>query len=108
MTTTTTKELKTLKEIFANPKPNKLYCGVPDVYFIYHNEWADPEVMYKDKYFNLPVDVEELLWSYYEEYCEENGFDVIEEDFGKYVETHPDDVYDVLDNLIEAGFYKEA
>ena len=105
---TTMKELKTLKEIFATPKPNRLYCNVPDVYFIWHGEWSDPEVMYQDKLFNLPMDVETLLWDNYCEYCEENGFDVIEEDFGKYVETHPDDVYDVLDNLIEAGFYKEA
>ena len=104
---TTKKELKTLKEIFATPKPNKLYCGVPDVYFIYHGEWADPEIMYQGKYFNLPMDVEEPLWSYYKEYCEENGFDVIEEDFGEYVETHPDDVYEILNNLIESGIYKE-
>ena len=51
----------------------KLWCNVPDVYFIYHGEWSDPEVMYQDKLFNLPMDVEYPLWSEYEESCEEFG-----------------------------------
>lgn len=102
-------ELKTLEEIFANPtRPNKLYCNVPDVYFIYHGEWSDPEVMYENKLFNLPMDVETPLWSYYEEYCEENGREVIDEDFADYVENNPDDVYEILNNLIECSIYKEV
>ena len=100
--------LKTLKEIFATPKPNKLYCNIPDVYFIYHGTWADPEVMYEDKLFNLPVDVETPLWNYYEEYCEENGLEVIEENFAEWVENNPDDVYEILNNLIEAGMHEEV
>lgn len=100
--------LKTLKEIFAQPtKPNRLYCNVPDVYFIYHGEWSDSEVMYKDKLFNLPMDVEDPLYNYYCEYCEENEREVIDEDFAEWVENNPDDVYEILGNLIEAGIYKE-
>ena len=107
MTTTTTKELKTLAEIFATPKPNKLYCGVPDVYFLYHGEWGDPEVMYQDKYFNLPMDVETPLWSEYEECCEEFGKKMTDEGFAEWIENNPESVHDVLDNLIEAGMFKE-
>ena len=100
--------LKTLKEIFAQPtKPKRLYCNVPGVYFIWHGSWSDPEVMYEDKLFNLPMDVETPLWSYYEEYCEENGLEAIEENFADYVGNNPDDVYEILNNLIEAGIYKE-
>ena len=100
--------LKTLKEIFAQPtKPNRLYCNVPDVYFIYHGEWSDSEVMYKDKLFNLPMDVEDPLYNYYCEYCEENEREVIDEDFAEWVENNLDDVYEILGNLIEAGIYKE-
>ena len=102
-------ELKTLKEIFAQPTiPKKLYCNVPDVYFFYRGEWADTEVMYEDKIFNLPVDVESPLWSYYEEYCEENGLEAIEENFADYIENNPDDVYEILNSLIEYGIYKEV
>lgn len=101
--------LKTLKEIFAQPtKPNRLYCNVPDVYFIYHGEWSDSEVMYKDKLFNLPMDVEDPLWNDYEFYCEENGIEAIYEGFADYVENNPEDVYEILDNLIELGVYKEV
>ena len=103
----TTMNLKTLAEIFVTPKPNKLYCGVPDVYFIYHGEWADPEVMYKGKYFNLPVDVETPLWSEYEECCEEFGKKTTDEGFAEWVGNNPVNVYDVLNNLIESGIYKE-
>lgn len=87
---------------------NKLWCNVPDVYFIYHGEWSDSEVMYKDKLFNLPMDVITPLWSYYEDYYNENGIKEINEGFAEYIENNPDDVYEVLDNLIEAGIYKEV
>ena len=100
--------LKTLEEIFAPTKPNRLYCNVPDVYFIYHGEWADPEVMYKGKYFNLPVDVEEPLWSEYEECCEEFGKKMTDEGFAEWVENNSESVYEILNNLIVAGIYKEA
>ena len=100
--------LKTLEEIFAPIKPNRLYCNIPDVYFIWHGEWADPEVMYQDKLFNLPMDVEDLLWANYEWDCEENGFEVIEENFAEYVENNSEDVYEILNNLIEAWIYKEV
>ena len=100
--------LKTLKEIFATPKPNRLYCNVPDVYFIYHNEWADPEVMYEDKLFNLPMDVETPLWSYYCDDCKAKGIKEDEDDFAKWVGNNPDDVYEILNSLIEYRIYKEV
>ena len=100
--------LKTLEEIFAPTKPNRLYCNVPDVYFIWHGEWSDPEVMYQDKLFNLPMNVEDLLWANYEWDCEENGKETTQEGFAYYVENHPEDVYDTLDTLIAFGMYKEV
>lgn len=87
---------------------NKLWCGVPDVYFIWHGTWGDPEVMYKDKLFNLPMDVETPLYNYYCEYCKENGIEESDDGFAKYVEDNPDEVYEVLDNLIECGIYEEV
>ena len=87
---------------------NKLWCGVPDVYFIWHGTWGDPEVMYKDKLFNLPMDVETPLWSEYEECCEKNKKEATYEGFTDYVKDNCERVYEVLDNLIEAGIYKEV
>lgn len=100
--------MKTLEEIFASiQKQRKLYCNVPDVYFVWHGEWADPEVSYKDKLFNLPMDVETTLYSDYCEYCKENNVECSEENFVHYVENNPDELYDILENLIEAGMYEE-
>lgn len=100
--------LKTLEEIFAPTKPKKLYCNLSDVYFIWHGEWADPEVMYEDKLFNLPMYVETPLYDYYCEYCKENGIKESDNGFAEYVENHSYDVYEMLNNLIEAGLYEEV
>lgn len=86
----------------------KLWCNVPDVYFIWHGTWGDPEVMYKNKLFNLPMDVETPLWSQYEECCEEFGKEATYEGYAEWLENNPVNVYEVLDNLIEAGIYKEV
>ena len=100
--------VKTLKEIFIPEVTYPLYCNVPDVYFVTRGTWSDPEVMYKDKLFNLPVDVEESLWNNYESYCEENGIKASENGFAEYIESNHDEVYGVLDDLVEAGMYKEV
>ena len=101
--------LKTLKEIFVQPtRPNKLYCNVPGVYFIWHGSWSDPEVMYQDKLFNLPTDIETPLYGYYCDDCKAKGIEEDEDDFAEWVENNPDDVYEILNSLIEAGIYKEV
>lgn len=100
--------LKTLREIFIPEVTYPLYCNVPDVYFIYHGTWSDPEVMYEDKLFNLPVDVEEPLWNNYECYCEENGIKASDDGFAEYVESNPDELYEVLNYLIECGMFEEV
>lgn len=100
--------MKTLEEIFASiQKERKLYCNVPDVYFVWHGEWSDPEVSYKDKLFNLPMDVETPLWAYYCEHCKEKRIEKSEDGYGQYVENNADELYEILENLIEAGMYKE-
>lgn len=99
--------MKTLEEIFEINKPKKLYCNIPDVYFIWHGEWSDPEVSYKDKLFNLPMDVETPLWAYFLDFCKENNIEYSEENFVHYVENNPDELYEILENLIEVGMYKE-
>lgn len=88
----------------------KLWCGVPDVYFIWHGEWSDPEVLYKRKIFNLPVDVETPLYEYYQDDCRKKNIKDNDnyDDYVKYVKNHPNEVHNVLDDLIELGAYREV
>lgn len=100
--------MKTLEEIFESiQKERKLYCNVPDVYFVCHGEWSDPEVSYKNKLFNLPMDVETPLYDYYCEDCKEKGIKESEDGFEQYVENDPDELYEILENLIDACMYEE-
>lgn len=46
--------VKSAKEL-----PN--WYGIPDVKFIYHNNWSDPEVFYNGKRYN-PVETENTMW----------------------------------------------
>ena len=43
-------------------KPN--WYGIENVYFIWHGEWADPEIYYRGKYYNATVAEEECyaIW----------------------------------------------
>lgn len=48
----------------------KTYRGVPETVFIWHGEWADPEIWYKNHEINANY-VEEYMWNTYEEECDE-------------------------------------
>ena len=57
------------------------YRGVPGSTYIYHGEWADPEVLWKGVEINAN-DVEDSLWESYEDDCRDrrekptdDGFD---------------------------------
>lgn len=54
------------------------WYGIPSVQFIYHGEWADPEIYYRGKYYNASDAEEELyaIWREQIEYGEtEKDFD---------------------------------
>lgn len=53
-------------KVFTNSK--ETYRGVPGSVFIWHGEWSDPEILYKDHELNA-VDVEEGMWNTFQEYC---------------------------------------
>ena len=57
------------------------YRGVPGSTYIYHGEWADPEILWKGVEINAN-DVEDSLWESYEDDCRDrrekptdDGFD---------------------------------
>lgn len=83
------------------------YRGIKPVEFIGHGEWADPELKYKDTYFNY-WDIEDALWCDYLE----DKFDgveelalqdpVYEEKFSDWLATN-NRVIDYLDDCIYGG-----
>ena len=77
------------------PKLDENYRGVQEIEFIWHGEWADPELEYKDKTFNY-WDVEDALW---QDFKEEGGAEDDEEAFDKYVQAH---AVDMLDDWLAA------
>ena len=48
------------------------YRGVPGTIYVWHGEWADPTIIYKNQEINVN-DIDNLLWSDYKEACEEYG-----------------------------------
>ena len=48
------------------------YRGVPGSTYIWHGEWADPEVLWDGVELNV-TDIEEGLWYSYKDDCEERG-----------------------------------
>lgn len=72
------------------------YCNVPGVEFVYHNEWADPELIYKDHTFNVH-DAEDMLWDEFQAQTNDQG---TADEYASWVEVHPSLLTDLLDDLI--------
>lgn len=77
-------------------RPNSLYYGCPKAYFIWNGAYSDAWVEYNGYLYNT-VDSDDILWSEYNEWCEENGEEPNEQDFRDSVT--PDDVINVLYDL---------
>jgi len=76
-----------------NYKVPKFY-GIQEIDFIYHGEWDDPEVKYKEQFFNY-YELEESL---YEIFNEENN----DKEFGKWVFENKSKAFEILDILSES------
>jgi len=84
----------------AHTNSTDLYRGVDGAILVSHGEWSDPEILYKKHSINY-WDAEELLWSHYKDFCEENGIEPTEDKFDEYVEEY-EDVEGALDDLVWA------
>lgn len=84
----TTSELLALADILDvqnKKKPN--WYGIHGIKFIYHNNTADPEILYKGKLINAMV-VEDTMWDRFkEEYDSADG-----DHFPDFMLSHADDV----------------
>ena len=75
------------------------YLGIKGVKFIYHGEWSDPEIIYKNRTFNMH-DVEDVLWNEFQAMTNNTGnFD----EFVQWLHDNPYLVTDWLDDLIASS-----
>lgn len=72
------------------------YCNVPGVEFVYHNDWADPELIYKGRVFNIH-DAEDLLWDEFQAQTNNQG---TADEYVSFVQANPSLLTDLLDDLI--------
>lgn len=68
------------------------FFGISEIDYIYHGDWCDPEVRYKNELFNY-YDLEDTL---YDSYLEEN----IEKTFKEWVIENKEIVFVILDDFI--------
>lgn len=78
------------------------WYGIPDVGFIWHSEWSDPEIEYKGKRINSTI-VENTMWDRwthddYGNYISERENDL--DGFSKYMKENADDVYELIELVI--------
>ena len=68
------------------------YCGIEDIGYISHGEWADAELEYKGKLFNENV-VSDAMWErFIEEFPDKDGD---YETFSQYMYDNKDEVYEL-------------
>lgn len=79
------------------PKELPDWYGIPDIGFIYNGTWNDPHLEFKGKRYNS-VSIEETMWSYFNEWCEEVCEEPTEELFVDYMQANEDEVYELLEN----------
>ena len=80
------------------------FYGVPGIRFIWHGEWADPELEWNGMLFNY-FDLETPLWEVYREECQEAGVPTDDDKFGEWVREHADIAKEYLRNLAESGHF---
>ena len=79
------------------------YRGVPGSTYIWHGEWADPEVIWDGVSLNCE-DIEESLWCSYKDDCEENGQEPTNEGYEAWLEEMGTDyIASQLDDLVWAA-----
>lgn len=72
------------------------WYGIPNVGFIWHNSWSDPEIEYNRKKINSYI-VEDTMW---ERFKEEHGEHADEDLFDQYMRDNADEVYYLIELAI--------
>jgi len=85
--------------------PKKWWYGIEDITFIFMGAWNDPYVGYKDYAINTHT-VEDAMWDMYNEDYPAPSFtspeyQTYEQNFTKYMQDNREDVFNLLDCIIE-------
>ena len=94
-------------------RKNYMWYGIPEILFIYHNEWVDPEIEYKGYVLNVH-DIEDEMWYWFEEFCDSSDGKQLGmrhsnyDDFAWFMKTNEDDVKELFMEVIEAGKAKRV
>lgn len=81
-------------------KKNNYAWGVPGITFIWHGQWADPEVEYKDYIFNY-WDIEDAIAdTAKEELGIPDNKDISDDQFDTWVNHNHDWIYGYMDDLV--------
>ena len=91
-----TENEKKIFRVQARELPN--WYGIPDIGFIYHNEWSDAEIEYNGEVFNSH-DAEDAMYEWYTDQCHDDGVDPSDKGFEIYMLEHADEVRELLDNV---------
>lgn len=79
------------------------YRGIKDIKFVWHGEWADPELIYKGHSFNY-WEVEDALWGeYVEQECKGKADKGNDYEFASWLKKNTDYVYGYLNDWIAAN-----
>lgn len=74
------------------------YCGIEDIGYIPHGEWADAELEYKGKLFNEHIIIDPMWERFVDDFLDSDG----DRDFEQYVYEHKNEVYDLLESEMES------
>lgn len=80
------------------------FYGIRGIKFIWHGEWADPELIWHGKSFSY-YDVEMPLWEAYREECSEQGTRPDENVFETWVKKNAYLAREYLQALLEGGCF---
>ena len=102
MISTIERDFKVVNDVATFPmKEYPNWYGIEDIGFIWHGEWADPEIEYKGHIINSHI-IEDTMWERFKEECEELGISANAFYFDTYMGEQAEDVYELLELIIES------
>ena len=103
MFSTIERDVKLVNGIMTFPmKEYPDWYGIPNVGFIWRNEWSDPEIEYNGERINSTIVEDTMLERFKEEYGEDEGNSgKFMELFKRFMLNNMDDVYELIEIAIE-------
>lgn len=74
------------------PKELSNWYGIEEIGFVWHGEWADPEIEYKGRRCSCFI-IEDVMWGFYRDEFPDGN----EDDFGDYMLGHTDEVRELCE-----------